>query len=46
MASPAPGAVVQLYRAILKAAKRYPSVKRDSVVEEIKREFRANKVGG
>lgn len=31
-----------LYRHILKAAKRFPSVKRDIIVQEIRAEFRAN----
>ena len=46
MSAPRPGQVLQLYRAILQAAKRYPSIKRDSVVQEIKREFHAHKVAG
>ena len=33
-----------LYRHILKAAKQFPSIKRDVVLQEIKLEFRANKV--
>lgn len=33
-----------LYRHILKAAKAFPSKKRNSVLEEIKNEFHANKV--
>ena len=34
----------QLYRHILHAARKFPSIKRDSVVQEIKAEFTANKV--
>lgn len=33
-----------LYRHILRAAKQFPSIKRDSIVKEIKIEFAANKV--
>lgn len=36
---------LHLYRHILKAAKTFPSVKRNNIIEEIKHEFRANKVG-
>ncbi|CAL5221446.1 g3636 [Coccomyxa viridis] len=32
-----------LYRHILRAAQRFPSIKRDSIVQEIKAEFAANK---
>lgn len=35
--------VVRLYRRILKLAQRYPSVKRDSIVRDIKTEFHENK---
>ena len=34
----------QLYRHILHAARKFPSIKRDSLVQEIKAEFTANKV--
>ena len=37
-----PNQVLGLYREILKAAKRFPSIKRDGMVEEIRREFRQN----
>ncbi|KAA6423586.1 MAG: hypothetical protein FRX49_06646 [Trebouxia sp. A1-2] len=33
----------QLYRDILKAAKRFPSIKRNQILEDIKTEFHANK---
>ena len=33
-----------LYRHILRAARRFPSIKRDAIVQEIKAEFAANKV--
>lgn len=33
-----------LYRQVLRAAKRFPSIKRDKVVEDIKAEFRDYKV--
>ena len=33
-----------LYRQILRAAQKFPSIKRDSIVQEIKAEFAANKV--
>lgn len=36
--------VLQLYRDILKAAKRFPSIKRNLILEDIKTEFHANKV--
>mmetsp|Transcript_1184 Transcript_1184/g.2808 ORF Transcript_1184/g.2808 Transcript_1184/m.2808 type:complete len:86 (-) Transcript_1184:253-510(-) len=35
--------IPQLYRAILKAAARFPSKKRAALVEDIKAEFHANK---
>jgi len=36
--------VVVLYRKILKAAAKFPSVKKESVIRDIKMEFRENKV--
>lgn len=36
--------VSSLYRDILKAAKYFPSRKRDNIIKEIKAEFHANKV--
>ena len=36
--------VRSLYRRILKAATRFPSVKRDGIIQDIKVEFRENKV--
>ncbi|RLN50090.1 hypothetical protein BBJ28_00008251 [Nothophytophthora sp. Chile5] len=36
--------VVRMYRRILKLAQRYPSVKRDSIVRDIKTEFHENKL--
>lgn len=33
-----------LYRHILRAAQKFPSIKRDTIVQEIKAEFAANKV--
>ena len=36
--------IPKLYRDILKAAKRFPSIKRNKILEEIKVEFHANKV--
>ncbi|KAL3150380.1 hypothetical protein ABBQ32_000219 [Trebouxia sp. C0010 RCD-2024] len=38
------GQVLQLYRDILKAAKRFPSIKRNQILADIKTEFHANKV--
>jgi hypothetical protein len=35
--------VVHLYRRILKAAARFPSVKRNDIIRDIKVEFRENK---
>lgn len=35
---------LQLYRDILKAAKRFPSIKRNKILADIKTEFHANKV--
>jgi len=35
--------VLRLYRNVLKAAQRYPSVKRDQLIADIKEEFRSNK---
>lgn len=35
--------VLTLYRRILKAAKHFPSIKRDSIISDIKVEFRENK---
>jgi hypothetical protein len=37
------GSVPLLYRHILRAAKRFPSVKREGILREIKTEFHANK---
>mmetsp|Transcript_22580 Transcript_22580/g.73405 ORF Transcript_22580/g.73405 Transcript_22580/m.73405 type:complete len:91 (-) Transcript_22580:341-613(-) len=37
---PARGELLQLYRHILKAAARYPSVKRATIISDIKAEFR------
>ncbi|KAI8463145.1 MAG: hypothetical protein J3K34DRAFT_445055 [Monoraphidium minutum] len=34
--------LLQLYRQILKAARDFPSVKKHSIIREIKAEFRAN----
>lgn len=42
----APEATLHLYRHILKAAKYFPSRKRDSIIREIKASFRDNKVRG
>lgn len=36
--------MLHLYRRILKAAKHFPSVKKASIIQEIKTEFRENKV--
>ena len=36
--------VLQLYRDILKAAKKFPSIKRHQILADIKTEFHANKV--
>ena len=36
--------VPQLYRAILKAAKQFPSIKRERILEDIRIEFHENKV--
>jgi hypothetical protein len=41
-AAPHRARVLSLYGAILRAAKHFPSVKRDSIVRSIKEEFRAN----
>ncbi|GLC35474.1 hypothetical protein PLESTB_000203500 [Pleodorina starrii] len=38
-----PNSVISLYRHILKAAKFFPSRKRDNIIREIKAEFHANK---
>lgn len=40
------GQILMLYRHILRAAQRFPSIKRDQVVSEIKQEFRNNKACG
>jgi TPP-dependent indolepyruvate ferredoxin oxidoreductase alpha subunit len=34
----------QLYRAILKAAKQFPSIKKHSIIQQVKTEFRENAV--
>lgn len=34
-----------LYRSILKAAQRFPSIRRAAIIADIKHEFHANKVG-
>jgi hypothetical protein len=36
--------VLLLYRQILRAAKQYPSLKRDSIVADIRDQFRAHRV--
>ena len=36
--------VARLYRDILKAATRFPSVKRSAIIRDIKKEFHDNKV--
>ena len=36
--------VLHVYRQILRLAKNYPSIKRDGVIEEIRLEFRENKI--
>lgn len=38
-----PQEVLQLYRHIFRAAKRFPSIKRDKIVQDIRSEFRENK---
>lgn len=38
--------VLRLYRRILKAAQRFPSIKRDAVIAEIKGQFREHRVRG
>ncbi|GIL62319.1 hypothetical protein Vafri_16521 [Volvox africanus] len=38
--------LVSIYRQILKAAKYFPSRKRDNIIKEIKAEFHANKSAG
>lgn len=38
--------MVQLYRHILKAAKQFPSIKKHSIIQQVKTEFRENKVCG
>ncbi|CAH0481868.1 unnamed protein product [Peronospora belbahrii] len=35
--------VLRMYRCLLKLAQRYPSVKRESIIRDIKMEFHANK---
>jgi hypothetical protein len=35
--------VLRLYRRMLKLAQRYPSIKRESIIRDIKTEFHANK---
>lgn len=35
--------VLSLYRRILKAAKQFPSIKRDGIINDIKLEFRENR---
>jgi hypothetical protein len=37
--------MLQLYRHILKAAQQFPSIKRPSIIQLVKTEFRENKVG-
>lgn len=40
-----PAQVLLLYRRILKAAQRFPSIKRGAIIEDIKTQFRDHKVG-
>lgn len=37
--------ILMLYRHILRAAQRFPSIKREQVLAEIKQEFHKNKAG-
>jgi hypothetical protein len=36
--------MLQLYRHVLKAAKQFPSIKKHSILKQVKTEFRENKV--
>jgi len=38
-----PQEILQLYRHIIRAAKRFPSIKRDKIVNDIRLEFRENR---
>jgi hypothetical protein len=38
--------MLQLYRHILKAAKQFPSIKKHSIIQQVKTEFRDNRVRG
>lgn len=38
--------MLQLYRHILKAAKQFPSIKKHSIIKQVKTEFRENAVCG
>lgn len=38
--------VLLLYRRILKAAQRFPSIKRGAIIDDIRREFREHRVSG
>jgi hypothetical protein len=44
MAAAAELSMVQLYRHIMKAAKQFPSIKKHSIIQQVKTEFRENKV--
>jgi hypothetical protein len=43
-AAASPASVLLLYRRILKAGKLFPSIKRDAILQDIRREFREHKV--
>lgn len=45
MSGASPAQVLLLYRRILKAAQRFPSIKRDAIIADIKAQFREHKVG-
>lgn len=46
MSGAAPMPLLHVYRHILKAAKYFPSIKRDRIIAGIKTEFKENKVRG
>jgi hypothetical protein len=43
MTTQTPQEILQLYRHIYRAAKRFPSIKRDKILNDIRLEFRENK---
>lgn len=44
MSASSPAQVLALYRAILRAAQRFPSIKKQAIIADIKQQFREHRV--